>query len=246
MGNKLCSIGIADCFRPSEDYDEEFTINQTPENHFENPKNIFTISEFDKYDFLPSTKSYVPLNELQLNSDLIDMNLFKLSNNLCSSSASVYSMDSGYESNATLFGVDNGMNNSELVEISLQTISQYTTRINTPTFKAALDLDILYTSLFNIPYFLNNSLNRLVQKTETIFTSRFIAAMKARLNNKLIEKVIESEEYVQSHKSEVTVAASVIDSKTKSSDLNRGYPLSIFRIESIRNIISRIYDVNDF
>ena len=252
MGNTICTLGLADCFRPSVDCDEEYIIN-TNYSKYNQSCDIFTISQFNNYDLLSSTKTYTSMNDLQLNNDLIDMNITKLSKNLSSSSSSVYTMDSGYESCTTSNDSTLEINNNEMVEINLESISQYSARNSSLSHKASFNFDLLYTSLFNMSYLLNNSFNKFIKKSTSktsIFTSKFITTMKAKLD-KQSKRITYTEEYIQSSNqqavdTELDTKSNISIISTLSVNSNSINPLSLFQITSLQNFVSRIYDVNQF
>lgn len=243
MGNICRTLAMCDCFCPC-DYDEEVLLKRFDSKRANRQKKqtkksceIFTISS----DFTSSSlnQHHTSLNDYKLDKDLIDMNLLKMSNDLCKSSASVYSMDSGYDSTSSIVENNSSLNSCEIdmASINLEAISQYSHKNFETSRRLIKDFDyISYATMFNKHYLVNNSFNRMVKKVfykQNIFSSKFISTMKGKLSKKL-KSTKEGNEHQQ---------ISTKNNKIESHSLTSIYSHSS---NKLRNFLSKLYDVNFF
>ena len=243
MGNICRTLALCDCFCPC-DYDEEVLLKRFDSKKRYNRKTkpekktceIFTISS----DFTSSlNQQHTSLNDYKLDKDLIDMNITKMSRDLSQSSASVYSMDSGYDSTYSITENNGSLNGSEIdmVSINLEAITQHSQKSYDISRRQIKDFNIFsYATMFNKHYLLNNSFNRMVKKVfykQNIFSSKFISTMKGKLQvSKKLKSAKQAKEYQN-----ITIENDKIESHSLSSVYSHSSNM-------LRNFLSKIYDVN--
>lgn len=255
MGNACKTLSFCDCMFPSDLKEDNDSYGYRYESTFSQPRlsksraqkcNVFTISSPNVYTDFSTPVKHCSFNDLQLNIDMIDSNLSLLSKDLYSTNSSFCElMDSGYESSES----DSSMPSKyDMVTINLESISHYSAEVERTTSvmnkKHRSNFDLLYSSLFNMNYFLMGSVNSLLKKTalkQTLFTSKFITSMKSKL--------VEAENRPVPVTEEEKYSAASNTSATKM-ELNTFTYLALcrstFSVLSVRNIVSRIYDINYF
>ncbi len=267
MGNTIKTLALCDCFFPKQ-YEEELylkgnnqnsrfrTINKMPSKSCD----IFTITSPEPaFDFfLSSTRT--SLNDIRLSSDLLSSNLIKMSNDL---NSSICSVDSGFDRTnlSSTFVLPEQSNNFEILAINLETISQYSFKSQNSIFTRNVPgFDLLYTSLFNFPYLLNKSFNKLLTKNglkQAIFSSTFVITMKEKINIKTTKKIRtpitnknDAENNTTALFSTVTDQNRIQSSPTEGiSIVQRGFShlfTSFNSLYSLHKFASTIYDVNYF
>lgn len=253
MGNACKTLSFCDCMFPSDLKEENDSYGYRYESTFSQPRlsksrtqkcNVFTISSSNVFTDFSTPVKHSSFNDLQLNIDMIDSNLTLLSKDLCSTNSSFCElMDSGYETSDSDLSMPS---NYDIVTINLESISQYSAEVERTTSvmnkKHRFNFDLLYSSLFNMNYFIMGSVNSLLKKAslkQTLFTSKFITSMKSKLIEAENKPVAATEK-----------DSAAFNTSATNMELNTftyiGLSRSAFSSFNFRDIVSRIYDINYF